>query len=218
MKNASSTFTRNIVACGVLIFGIVGMTALSLGQIGGSRNGRSPNVRTPSYRSPESNDAELNSQYGILLEQNIFMAERHKVVPPSTKPSTIRTLAPEQTMVLTGIVLEDGQLRAYVEDRARGQIKKLVIGDSIATGKVSDIQIDAIAYENATGKTWVGIGKTLSGTQFSSEALISNMAEAGVGGGPTTGPSTGSDGSLNTGGLSAEEKMKLRRQQLLGGK
>lgn len=216
MKTRSKKMLGRGIACGVLMLGVVGMSALALGQMGSSRySSRTTGSRTASYRSP-SNDAELNDQYGVLLERNMFVADRRKAPPPVTRPSVTRTLAPEQTMVLTGIVLEDGQLRAYVEDRARGRVQKLVIGDAIASGRVSDIRIDAIAYENASGKTWVGIGKTLSGTQFSSDTLISNMAEAGVGA-PTTGPAAGGDSSLNTGGLSIEEQMKLRRERLMQG-
>lgn len=188
----------------------VGLAAVAMGQMS-SRYGRSP-----SYGSSTPN-SEFQAKYGVLLERNIFLKDRRKAAAPTPRPNYTQRLSPEQTMVLTGIVLEDGQLRAYVEDRARGKVQKLTIGDAIATGHVSDIQIDAIAYENSEGKIWVNIGKTLSGGTLTSEALLSNLAGAGVGAeGATTAPA-GGDASLNTGNLSIEERLKLRRLQQTGG-
>src|SRR3954468_14852050 len=76
--------------------------------------------------TPAPAKVNYNDRYGVLSERNIFLRERGK---PPPRPSTTRTYdnnayanrpPAEAVFVLTGIVLEEGQYRAYVEDTSTG--------------------------------------------------------------------------------------------------
>lgn len=181
-----------------------------------------------------------NDRYGVLSERNIFLRERGK---PPTRPSygsrngdgsSSQYNRPplEASFVLTGIVLEEGQYRAYVEDTSTGRVSRLAVGDSIARGHVLEIEIDAIAYDLNGQGTWITPGSDLRGQPFSGfptalsryMAASTNPSGGGGGGGgigSTTGPSAlGGGGGVapppldpNTAGLSVEERMRLRRLQ-----
>jgi len=189
---------------------------------------------SPGNAPPKVN---YSDRYGVLSERNIFLRERGK---PATRPSygsrngdgsSSQYIRPplEASFVLTGIVLEDGQYRAYVEDTSTGRVSRLAVGDSIARGHVLEIEIDAIAYDLNGQGTWVTPGSDLRGQPFSGfPTALSRYMEASTnpsrGGGvgfATTNPSggTGSTGVApppldpNTAGLSVDERMRLRRLQ-----
>jgi hypothetical protein len=167
-------------------------------------------------------------RYNVLSERNIFMRERGR---PATRPYTPRTydsatVRPplEASFVLTGIVLEEGQYRAYVEDVSSGRVNRLAVGDAIARGHVLEIEIDAIAYSAGGQGTWISIGSDLRGQAFNSfptamsRYLPTAPTTSSVA--ATTGPSGTATGGAppppldpNTAGLSVEERMRLRRLQ-----
>jgi hypothetical protein len=198
----------------------------------------------PTSANPPAKPPNYNERYGVLSERNIFLRERG-VRPARSYGATSRDSSsyqatrppPEAAYVLTGIVLEDGLYRAYVEDTSTGRVHRLAVGDSIARGHVLEIEIDAIAYDLNGRGTWITPGSDLRGQPFSGfpTALSRYMAAStnpssssggsgGGGGGFTTGPSAsgggGSGGGVapppldpNTAGLSVEERMRLRRLQ-----
>src|SRR5437868_5949080 len=90
--------------------------------------------------APAPAKVNYNDRYGVLSERNIFLRERGK---PATRPSYTRGSdsnssftrpPPEAVYVLTGIVLEEGQYRAYVEDTSTGRVHRLAVGDTVARG------------------------------------------------------------------------------------
>jgi hypothetical protein len=180
------------------------------------------------------NGADFTDEYAIIVDRNIFLRERRSPQRQISRPSA--PAIPEQSFVLTGIVYEDAEYHAYVEDLNRGTTIKLRVGDAVARGQVIGIEIDAIAYMFADGQTWVNIGCNLTGAPVGSvsAARISTVASAGAGLEPATTPSiegaggvSGAGGAggvsgagvtsgVDASGLSAEERMKLRRMQELG--
>src|SRR5437867_11574644 len=103
-------------------------------------------ARSPAAESNASKQA-YNEKYGVLAERNMFLRDRSK---PSTRPSnsTSRPAAlPEENFVLRGIVLEDVGYRAYFEDLSGDSVVRVLPGDSLARGKVSGIEIDAVEYD-----------------------------------------------------------------------
>jgi hypothetical protein len=154
------------------------------------------------------NRMNFRERYGVLYEHDIFLRDRRRA---PTRVATSRPMfeTPEQAFVLTGIVFEDGEYHAYLEDLARGQSLKLRIGDSIARGQIEDILIDAIQYGWQGGEAWVGIGNNLTGGEVGSvsDARL-RAAASGASTQSTTMP-------VDIGNLSAEERMKLRRMQEL---
>jgi hypothetical protein len=158
-------------------------------------------------------------RYGVLSDRNIFLRERGRPAPTSRRSdSSSRSSTPrpvESTYVLTGIVLEDGQYRAYIEEVGSGRVQRLAVGDSVAKGHVLEIDIDAIAYSAGGQGTWVPIGCDLQGKPFNSfpSALSRYMSATSS----TSRPSTQGAAPLpidpNTANLSVEERMRLRRLQ-----
>jgi hypothetical protein len=180
----------------------------------------------PSPAKPQS----YRERYAVLSERNIFLKDRRVRSGPSTSRSgSDRPPAPppEATYVLTGVVLEEGQYRAYVED-SNGKINRLAVGDAIARGHVAEIDISAMAYESNGQVAWVNVGYDLRGKPWEAPTAASYISRAGPGGGfPSTTPSNNTGGGNgngaaavpvppldpNTVGLSIEERMKLRRMQ-----
>jgi hypothetical protein len=169
--------------------------------------------------TPPTTRENYNDRYGVLSDRNIFLRERGRPAPSTRRyeSSTMSSSRPaaESTYVLTGIVLEGGQYRAYVEEVSTGRVQRLAVGDAVAKGHVLDIDIDAMAY-SANGKgTWIPIGCDLQGKPFNAfpTALSRYMTSTGPTSGPTTHAATPLPIDPNSPNLSVEERMRLRRMQ-----
>jgi hypothetical protein len=181
---------------------------------------------------------DYESRYKVLTDENMFLRDRR--LPPSSRPGgpgrgvgTGDDTAPggrnstEAKLVLTGIVIEEGQYRAYVEDIPNSKVMRLAVGDAVAHGHVTAIEIDAIAYEMGTQPTWVLIGNDFRGVPYSSGGSYASSGSSG-----RTSPTTNTfrQGGGNGGppadvgptpppldpesaNLSMEERMRLRRLQ-----
>jgi hypothetical protein len=182
------------------------------------------------------NTGNFAEDYGIILDQNIFLRNRSPRQRVEDRP--VVQVPREQTLVLTGISQEtDGTYYAFVEDVAQNRTLKLKAGDQVARGKISDITIDQICYEHEDTKTWVAAGSNLSGTQvlsMTNERAASNLSRFDNGNNQGFGGGRGFDnggnqrgGRNNTpsmpvvsppplvgdAGMSIEERMRMRRQQ-----
>ena len=157
------------------------------------------------------NDRE---RYSVLTEQNIFLKDRRSgrdrgngTTRTSTPLSAMDVLreSPEAKFTLTGVVFEDGEFRACIEDMKAGKVLRLSVGDAIARGKITLIDIDTVAYE-AEGKTSViNVGSTLAG--MTPTALAASP-------GATPAPGAAPSAPLpdpNNPNLTIEERMRLRR-------
>ena len=61
--------------------------------------------------------------------------------------------------------MEGAEPRAYFEDLNRGTLVKVDIGDTLARGRITGIDIDAVAYDHGErGLTWVQVGRDLTGS------------------------------------------------------
>src|SRR5436309_1780817 len=96
------------------------------------------------------------------LQQDHRPRVRREDRPSSTQPAP-RTA--EQNYVLTGVVMEGAEPRAYFEDLNRGTLVKVAPGDTLARGRITGIDIDAVAYDHGErGLTWVQVGRDLTGS------------------------------------------------------
>jgi hypothetical protein len=163
------------------------------------------NPVTPTVRQ------NFRERYGALSDHNIFLRERRNWRDRESSGSRASTQhSPEQIYVLTGIVLEGGQRRAYVEDRERGGLIRLSVGDSVARGKVADIDIDSMAYDQNGQRQPIAIGADLTG----SAPVMPSFGESAA---ATTNPTT-LPFDPNSTNLTLEQKMQLRRFQELNKK
>jgi hypothetical protein len=200
------------------------------GGFGGGNNNNNNNFQ----RLP--NTGNFAEDYGIILDQNIFLRDRHPRPVVDNRP--VVQIPQEQTLVLTGISQEpDGTYYAFVEDVAQNRTLKLKAGDEVARGKISEITIDQICYEHEDKKTWVAAGSNLSGTQvlsMTNERAANNLSRfdngnnQGFGGGRGFENGGNQRGGRNNtpsmpvvtppplvgdAGMSIEERMRMRRQQ-----
>lgn len=156
----------------------------------------------------------LQSEYGVLLDNNIFLRNRGRQPSPPTSRPAAPPLTREQTLILTGIVLEEGQFRAYFEDTRSNSIVRVAEGDEIANGTIDQIMIDAVAYETADGLRWIDIGHDLTASIPQAQALGYSAGSSTSPDGSTQ-PTTGSDGAPSAPSdpavLSIEERLRQRR-------
>ena len=186
-------------------------------------NGSSNSSSRDRERSRESQSAAATNlapapqgyidRYAVLETRNVFMRDRSR---PASRPSnsssgpTTRRSA-EEMLVLRGIALEDGGIRAYVEDTSAGSTLRVSPGEKLAHGIVSTVAIDAIEYEHDGKYLWVEIGRDLTGKVAAAPAIVSSSSSASASSSPTTLPA---NVDLNDPNLSAEQRMRLRRQLL----
>jgi hypothetical protein len=197
-----------------------------------------PSPTTPTATTKPAAPQRYSDRYSILSQRNIFLKDRSRgsssgggrdgrngsTTQASSQPSR-RPI--EESMVLTGIVEEGGQYRAYVEDQLAGAVLRVSNGERLAHGRVARIGIDSIEYEpqsttgGATGgqKTVVAIGSDLTGREvnFALSAFAAGGSSSAAGG-STTGPTlpSGVEGlNPNDPSLTMEQRLKLRRAQEL---
>ena len=179
---------------------------------GQTRSGPAAPTTRPSANAPVVRPS-FREHYSVISEHNIFVRERARAWrdqnASGASAGSPPQRSPEQTYVLTGIVLENGEQRAYLEDRARGGLVRLGVGDPIARGRISDIDINSITYEQAGREQWIAIGSDLTG----SAPVIPSYAESSATTSPTTLPF-----DPNSQNLTTEQRMMLNRVKELNKK
>jgi hypothetical protein len=162
------------------------------------------------------------SRYGMLSERNIFLKDRHHATTRPEPSTQLSPRDPERSLRLAGVVVEDDGFRAYVENSAIGTITRLAVGDPIARGKITAIEIDAVAYEANGHTTWIEIGNDFANepVMVAGETYAASASSAET---PTTAPAAaGAPGVANINpndpNLTVEQRLKLRRQLELKGK
>jgi hypothetical protein len=165
----------------------------------------SPGQSAPATSQPVRES--FTDRYGVIAQRNIFLRERTRPRDHSrdggsaTTRRAVTPLTPEQAYVLRGIVLEENDLRAYFEDKRTGEVTRVATGAGLAQGRVAEIQIDAVRFQNAGQLVWVEIGHDLTGSQSAGGPAVAA---------PSIAPAAaGTDPSL----MSVEERMRQRRQQ-----
>ena len=105
--------------------------------------------------------------YKIIVERNMFSRQRRSrtnrpriqrqvpVAPPAPDP--------ESYVVLKGVVQEDGEFIAFLEDTQSGQILRVRQGDSVVRGRITSLTLDSIEYEFEDKTTIVTMGLNLQG-------------------------------------------------------
>lgn len=174
----------------------------------------------------------LPKEYSILNERSIFLKGHvtqfalDELRPPSVgdvgprvrggddrlPPPAPVLSAPEESLVFDGVTQADQHIVAFVEDRNAFKVSMVKVGDLIARGRITAIDLDTMDYYANGNVVHVLIGENLLGTPVS-------MADASTGT-PTTGPTTapsGDSGAPAAGGNDILERLRRRRAQELGG-
>jgi len=107
------------------------------------------------------------ASFSIILQRNIFSRQRmpaqRRTEESSAKPAVV-TRNPEAYFVLRGVVQEDDDLIAFIENSQTGTVLKLRRGDPVARGTIRTLTLDGLEYqiEDKT-PTVVRMGSDLEG-------------------------------------------------------
>jgi len=155
----------------------------------------------------------FRDKYGVVSERNIFMRERGRRRRYEGPSRPAYSPPVEDAYVLRGVVFEDDIYRAHIESLNTSTVLKLAVGEPVASGKVTAIDIDAIEYEQPGHRPIrIEVGQTLTGGQ----AVLPTISSEGSG--STTQPASAPAIDPNSPNLTLEQKMKLRRMQELNRK
>lgn len=105
----------------------------------------------------------MSRQYQLPPDRTIFVKGR---LASDGSGGTTRPggpARPEETLVFSGVTETDYQILAFIEDTASGKIRQLQEGDSIASGKITDITLDSLEFEAGDKTTLVHVGQNLLG-------------------------------------------------------
>lgn len=107
------------------------------------------------------------ARYGIILQRNVFSRQRTPFRPKDKtgQPQVVATPNPETHFVLKGIVQEDNQFIAFIEDTQGGGVQRLRQGDRVARGAIKTLSLDALEYQLEDKTIRVQLGCDLEGTR-----------------------------------------------------
>ncbi|MGD1278175.1 MAG: hypothetical protein ABR964_13260 [Tepidisphaeraceae bacterium] len=120
----------------------------------------------------------MSRQYQLPPDRTIFVKGRlASDASGGTRPAG--PARPEETLVFSGVTETDYQMVAFVEDTAAGKISQLQVGDSIASGKITDITLDSLEYEADGKRTLVRVGQNLLGADALGLPSLATTQSAG---------------------------------------
>lgn len=202
----------NTILRSALLASVAAASVVSVATAADAPPAPSKSTRTP-VQSSTTRQSDRD-RYAVLTEQNIFVKDR-RTLRRNDRPSGERPAmtelqrlkeTPEAKYVLTGVVFEDGEYRAFVEDTNASKVLRMSVGEPIARGKITEIDIDTIAYESSGKTTIINVGTTLTGIPYSAFTATPGATPAPAGAAPST-PLP----DPNNPNLTIEERMKLRR-------
>jgi len=121
-----------------------------------------PRTIRPSHQ-PEQD--EQWTQYKIIVQRNIFDRNRQPMRTGPIIDDRPRPVMPnpESYLLLRGIVQENGQFLAFVEDKQSGSVLRLRAGDHVARGTIKSLNLDGLEYQLGDKTTGVRLGYDLEG-------------------------------------------------------
>ena len=106
------------------------------------------------------------AKYELILQRNIFSRQRTPFRPrdkSSEAPVVIPN--PETHFLLKGVVQENNEFIAFVEDTQGGGVLRLKQGDRVARGAIKSLSLDALEYQLEDKTINVNLGCDLEGTR-----------------------------------------------------
>ncbi len=105
------------------------------------------------------------AKYQLILERNIFSRQRGPVRRPGEDGDAgpVKVPDPETHFILKGIVQENNEFIAFIEDTQAGTVLRLRQDDRIARGVIKALSLDGIEYQLEEHTTAVKLGYDLEG-------------------------------------------------------
>ncbi len=160
-------------------------------------------------RRPRSERGEQWAKYNIILDRNMFSRTRMPSRPQEAAEDRPKIVPnPESYYLLKGVVQEDHQFIAFVEDKRTGSVLRLREGESVARGTIKSLTLDGFQYQFQDKTIPVSMGSDLEGgsgaVTAGDLASFSSMAA----------PSTGSAAPSADEAEILKRLMEQRQQQL----
>lgn len=126
----------------------------------------------------QGDDAQFWDNYGVLVEQNIFSRQRGRALRrDDDKQKEPPAPAPESYFVLKGIVRQNEEYVAFLEDTRMGATIRARTGDSIARGRLKSLTLDNIEFELDSETIKIEIGDNLQGKAPTSPVTYDELIE-----------------------------------------
>jgi len=181
--------------------------------------------RTPEMAQPADPNAaaQPNSweSFGIILNRNIFSRQRRPVrVETERVEETPRVMPnPESYYLLKGVVQQDDDFIAFIEDTQNSTVLRLRRGDPVARGTIKTLTLDGLEYLKDDKTTVVQMGRDLEGGHGNlTNRQMYDLAATPAS--PTTGQSTAASSPTPSAAPSGADSdiikrlMEQRKQQL----
>lgn len=106
------------------------------------------------------------AKYSIISQRNIFSRQRTPF-RPRDRSAEAQVVAPnpETHFVLKGVVQENNQFIAFIEDTQGGGVLQLRQGDKVARGAIKTLSLDALDYQLEDKTISVKLGCDLEGAR-----------------------------------------------------
>jgi hypothetical protein len=155
------------------------------------------------------------AKFDIILTRNMFSRDR---IPARRGPVVEEKKFmpnPESYFLLKGVVQENKQFIAFVEDKQSGSVLRLHEGDKVARGTIKSLNLDGLEYQLADKTTTVSLGFDLEGGHGAVTAgdLASFSPTAAPAG---KGQSTGGQAAPSAGEAEILKRLMEQRKQQLG--
>jgi len=124
-----------------------------------------PAEAAPPVEGPRIEKLGVDPKYDVILSRNIFSRQRRPARREEEIRNAMKTAAPnpESYFTLKGVVQQDNDFIAFVEDSQGGGVLKLRQGDRVARGTIKTLSLDAIEYQLENQTTSVKVGYNLEG-------------------------------------------------------
>jgi hypothetical protein len=101
--------------------------------------------------------------YNIILQRNIFSRQRIPPRPAGEAEAQAVAPDPETYFVLRGVVQQNNEFIAFIEDTQSGRVLQLRRNDSVARGVIKSLNLDSVEYQFDDKTTTVQMGSDLQG-------------------------------------------------------
>ena len=123
-------------------------------------------------RDQNGQQGEISTNLPAITEEvgsrNIFIRGNQRSLPPQpapiSQPLPYNYTPTANDLVLTGVSLSDYGRVAFLEDQGANSVTQVAIGQKIAAGKIINITLNSLEYQDAAGRTIrVNVGFNLAG-------------------------------------------------------
>lgn len=148
MKNSCSK-QGSVVPLLMIAVGLVGVLWPATGY--GQRSARrQSSARSVSVDPNAAGQQDSWASFEVILQRNIFSRQRMPV-RQRTQADEVRapvvTRNPESYYVLKGVVQENDDFIAFIEDTQGGTVLRLRRGDPVARGAIKTLTLDGLEYQ-----------------------------------------------------------------------